>query len=244
MKPLTSHNPILKEAAFAPASTADAETMTMRGSMRKTGVFFFILLLGASWTWSSTGIDGGFDWRIIAGAIVALISALVANYSPMTARISGAIYAFAEGAMLGGLSSYLEYSYPGIVVQAVGITFAVFTSMWFAYTFPLIRVTGKLRAFLFSAILGIALIYLADLVLRLFGIHTPVMSGGGGIGIGISIFVSAIASLSLLLDFDFIKRMSEQHAPAELEWFAAFGLMVTLVWLYIEILRLLSRFKK
>lgn len=242
-----SGNPILSQARFQTEQTGIATLpMTMRGTMMKTGLLFLLLLAGASWTWAGAGWAGApdLDWRIIVGVIGGLILVLVTAFNPLLARYTSPVYAFLEGMALGGISSLLEYRYPGIVLQAVFLTVGVFAAMWFLYASGIIKVTARMWRAVMGATFGVVLFYVASWVMSMFGVGIPALHSGGMIGIGISLLIVGIAAFNLLLDFDFIHQMSEQKASAEFEWYGAFGLMVTLVWLYVELLRLLSRVRK
>ena len=180
----------------------------------------------------SIGVFGGF--------IVAMVTIFKKEWSPVTAPI----YALLEGLVLGGLSAFLDLRYPGIAMQAVGLTFGTLFVLLLAYRSGLIPVTQKLRMGIIAATGGIALLYLMEMLLGIFGIHFAAINGSGFIGIGFSLFVVAIAALNLVLDFDFIERGVQAGAPKYMEWYGAFGIIVTLVWLYLEILRLLSKLNR
>lgn len=176
----------------------------------------------------------------IGGFIVALITVFKAQWSPITAPI----YAALQGLFLGGLSATMDAMYPGIVIQAVALTFGTMFGMLFLYRAGIIKVTEKFRSGLLAATAGIFFVYLLSWILGFFGIQMPMIHEGGLLGIGFSLFVVVIAALNLLLDFDFIHKSSGMGAPKYMEWYGAFGLMVTLVWLYIEFLRLLSKLNR
>jgi uncharacterized YccA/Bax inhibitor family protein len=179
--------------------------------------------------WMVAGVLGGF--------VVAMVTIFKKEWSPVTAPI----YALLEGLALGGISAAMELRYPGIAIEAVGLTFGTLFVLLLAYRSGLIPVTQKLRMGIVAATGGIAVFYLMEMVLGIFGIHFAAINGSGLIGIGFSLFVVAIAALNLVLDFDFIESGVQAGAPKYMEWYGAFGIMVTLVWLYIEILRLLSK---
>lgn len=241
-------NPALSDRAFGSvAAAAGEETMTLQGTVFKTFVLLFLLMLPAAYVWQMffSGEDvallpvilGG---GAIGGLIVALITIFKKSWSPVTAPI----YALLQGAVLGALSAILEARFPGIVIQAVGLTFGTAAALLLVYTSRLIKVTQNFRMGIFAATGGIALVYLATFILGFFGIEVPYIHGSGLIGIGFSVFVVVIAALNLVLDFDFIENASASgQAPKYMEWYGAFGLLVTLIWLYIEILRLLSKLR-
>ncbi len=177
---------------------------------------------------------------LIAGGIGGFILALVIVFNKTKAPILAPIYAILQGLFLGGISAFFEAMFPGIVLKAVMLTFAVLFSLLFAYKTKVIKVTQKFRAGVFAATAGIAVAYLASFVLGMFGINMSFMHGGGTIGLLISVGIVIVAALNLVLDFDFIDRGAEARLPKYFEWYGAFGLMVTLIWLYLEILRLLA----
>ncbi len=243
---MKSGNPILNERRFqtAAATLSAEESMTFNGALNKTGLLFLIVLLGASWTWTevswaapATGMSG----KMIIGLIGGLIAAIATAFKPQWAPISAPIYAFLEGMFLGGLSAFFEARYPGIVIPAVVLTFGILVAMLVTYRAGLIPVTQKFRIGVISATGGVAVFYLLSIVLGFFGIGIPFVHGGGVLGIGFSLVIIGIATLNLVLDFDLISRLSSSGAPKQMEWYGAFALMVTLVWLYLEILRLLAK---
>ena len=173
----------------------------------------------------------------IGGLIVAIVTAFKKEWSPVTAPI----YAVLEGLFLGGISATFEARWPGIVVQAVALTFGTLFCLLMAYKSRIIKVTENLRLGIFAATGAIAVFYLVTIVLSFFKIQVPFVFGSGPIGIIFSLVVVVIAALNLVLDFDFIEKGAEHGAPKYMEWYGAFALMVTLIWLYLEILRLLSK---
>ncbi len=174
----------------------------------------------------------------IGGFIMALVTIFKKEWAPMTAPL----YALLQGLFIGGISSMIEASYPGIVIQAVSLTFGTLAGMLFLYKSGIIQVTEKFRLGVFAATAGIAIFYLVTIALSFFGVNVPLMNGGGIWGIGFSVIVVIIAALNLVLDFDFIEQgAASKRLPQYMDWYAAFALMVTLIWLYLEILRLLSK---
>jgi len=169
--------------------------------------------------------------------------ALITIFRPRSAGITAPVYALLEGLFLGGISAVMESSYPGIVFQAVLLTLGTMASMLVLYRSGFIRVTAKFRLGVMAATGGIAMIYFLTIILSLFGIRLPFIHEGGLFGIGFSLFVVGIAALNLVLDFDFIEQGARRGLPKYMEWYSAFGLLVTLVWLYIEILRLLAKLR-
>jgi len=183
---------------------------------------------------------------ILGGAIGGLVIAIVLMFKKEWAGYLAPLYALLEGLFIGAVSSFFNQAYPGIVMQAVGLTFSVGIGMYFLYAMRIIRATEKFKSVLITATVGIALFYFAIMILRMFSVNIdetmPFVNGGGMFGIGFSLLIVAIAALNLILDFDMIEQGAEMGAPKYMEWYGAFGLMVTFVWLYMEILRLLSKF--
>jgi uncharacterized YccA/Bax inhibitor family protein len=247
--PYKTSNPALSERRFSDlAWDGTGERMTLDGTANKIGLLLALCLVSALWTWSRVGITSGGeiygagDW-MIGGAIGGFIVALITTFKPEWAGVTAPIYAVLEGFLIGGLSAFLEALYPGIAVQAAGLTFGVFVAMLAAYKTRLIRVTETFRSGVIIAMLGLGLVYLVGFLLRAFtGYYLPFFQGGI-IGIGFSLVVVALAAANLLMDFDFIEAAAEEGAPKYMEWYGAFGLLVTLVWLYIEILRLLAKLR-
>jgi uncharacterized YccA/Bax inhibitor family protein len=236
-------NPTLGENLFLKAegtAVSAQDTMTASGAVNKSFALFALVLLGASAIWLNPARVLPFLLpAMIIGFVVALVTCFKQSWSPVTAPI----YAFVEGIVLGGISLFFEKSYPGIVMQAVGLTFATLFCMLAAYKAGWIKVTEKFRMIILVATGAIAMVYLAAWVLSFFGKSVPLIFGSGPIGIGFSLLVVGIAAFNLALDFDFIDKGAQHNLPKYMEWYAAFGLMVTLIWLYIEILRLLSKIR-
>ena len=245
-------NPILKskfgEDASADAAPQSAETpittrpaadrMTIGGTLRATGVLFVLLIGAAVFGWMNYESIGR---SIILWSALGLFGLLIITMiRPQLVMITGPLYAVAEGVLVGAISRAYETFYEGIVLQAILATFAVFTAMLFLYAYRVIRVTQRMRSTIILATVGIALFYLISIVLNLFGVNIPFVWEGGIFSILISAGIIVVASLNLLLDFDMIENGIRDGADKLMNWFAAFGLMVTLVWLYLEILRLLS----
>jgi uncharacterized YccA/Bax inhibitor family protein len=227
---------------IGPASSGEA--MTVEGAINKTALLTFLLVVPAAWVWSMVVRSGGTEiampW-MIGGLIGGFITALVTIFKKEWAPITAPIYAALEGLAIGGISAVLEARYHGIVLQAVALTFATLICMLVAYRTGLIKVTEKFRMIVIAATGAIALVYLVTIVLSLFHVTVPFVFGGGTLGIVISLVIVAVAALNLALDFDFIEQAAKVGAPKYVEWYAAFGLMVTLIWLYLELVRLLSK---
>ncbi len=235
-------NPALRADVFEGARAYDdTGRMTLQGAVNKTLILALIVVFAASWTWSDPARLMPFFWpALIGGFVVAILTVFKKEWAAVTAPI----YAFLEGILLGGISAFFEQAYPGIVMQAVGLTFGVLFAMLLVYKTGLIKVTDNFRLGVFAATGGIALYYLLSIILGFFKVSVPMIYDSGPLGIGFSVFVVIIAALNLVLDFDFIKQGADAGAPKYMEWYGAFGLMVTLVWLYLEILRLLSKTRR
>ncbi len=244
-----SSNPILQNKAFSKETAfTKNKVMTVNGAIEKTGILIFILIISAAYTWkmffnsgdAETAMSSMSVWMIgglVGGFIVALVTMFMKKYAGFLAPI----YAILEGLFLGALSAFFESMYPGIVMNAVLGTFATFLFMLVAYRSGLIKVTDKLRSIIIAATGAVFIMYLMSWILGVFGVNVGMMHDDGMLSIGISVVVIVIAALNLLLDFDFIEKGSAMGAPKYMEWYSAFGILVTLVWLYLEILKLLSK---
>ena len=244
-----SSNPILKDKTFSKeASFASSTAMTINGTIEKSFILLLITLIAAIYTWRQFFFDGGapvasMNGWIMGGAIGGFVVAIAITFMKKYSAFLAPIYAILEGMFLGAISALFEAMYPGIVINAVLGTFGTFLFMLFAYRTGLIKVTKKLRAIITTATGAVLITYLMSWVLGMFGVNMPFLHGNGIISIGISLLVIVIAAFNLLLDFDFIEKASAMGAPKYMEWFGAFGILVTLVWLYIEFLRLLSKLR-
>lgn len=254
-------SPVLSEEKFIVAreQVIDQENvMTVEGTIWRAGFLITIVIAAALWPWQvffaqynpESTVPQTFNSInhlpifLFGGMIAGFILALIISFKPKTASYLSVPYAFCEGVFLGALSATFEMQFPGIVIQAAAGTFGVLMVMLALYSLGIIKATEKFRAVVISATTGIVLLYLVLFVLRLFGVGgglTSQIFGNGVIGIGFSIFVCVIAALNLIMDFDLIERGAKNRAPKYMAWFSAFALLVTLVWLYIEILRLLSK---
>lgn len=245
---MRSSNPTLSDRVFSSnrGLAVSSEIMTVDGTINKTFLLFLLALMPAGYVWEQFYSQGGVEaisgylyGGLFGGFILAMIISFKADWAPFLAPV----YAILEGLFLGGVSAFFESMYGGIVIQAVGLTFGTMFIMLILYRTRVIRVTDKLRSIVMAATGGIALMYLATMLLDMFGVTVPFIHSGGPIGIGISLVIVGVAAFNLLLDFDFIEQSSRNGAPKFLEWYGAFGLMVTLVWLYLEMLRLLSKLR-
>jgi uncharacterized YccA/Bax inhibitor family protein len=241
-----SSNPVLKESAFT-GQLATGEAMTIQGTVNKTGLLLFFVVVSAAWTWGlshSPAPDAAIPW-MIGGALVGFVTALVTVFKKTWSPLTAPIYALCEGLFLGGISAFFEKSYPGIAVEAVALTFAVMFVLLLAYKTGIIRATRGFKLGVIAATGAIALVYLASFFMQLFGFGgISFLYSSTPIGIGVSVVIVIIAALNLILDFDFIETAARMGSPRYMEWYGAFGLMVTLIWLYLEILRLLAKTRR
>ena len=250
---MRSGNPALSENTFLDLGSGtvvrgDAGAMTLNGTVNKTALLLVLCLAGALFSWSqfaafkAEGNLGAIMPYVWGGAIGGFVVALITIFKKEWAMFTAPVYAVLEGLFLGAASAMFEVRYPGIVLQAVGLTFGTLAALLLAYRSGLIKATENFKLGVVAATGGIALLYLAQLGMNLFGFHgMSFINGSSTIGIVFSVGVVIVAALNLVLDFDFIEKGVEQGAPKYMEWYAAFGLLVTLVWLYLEILRLLSK---
>ena len=242
-----SGNPALSDTTFRSEGRAVGESMTLQGTVNKTGILLGILVLTAVYTWNlffQTGNPAAVMPIAIGGAIGGFVLALITIFKKAWSPYTAPIYAALEGLFLGGISAIFEYQYPGIVIQATGLTLGTLASLLVLYKLGIIKPTENFRLMIVSATMGIAVLYLISMIMNMFGSSgIGFIHSNGLFGIGFSLFVVAIAALNLVLDFDFIEQGSELGAPKYMEWFGAFSLMVTLIWLYLEMLRLLAKLR-
>jgi uncharacterized YccA/Bax inhibitor family protein len=239
-------NPALNENTFEGRVAVAGEAMTLQGTVNKTGVLLLCVVITSAWTWGiahSQAPEAALPWMmggLIGGLVFALATIFKKEWSPITAPV----YALCEGLVLGGISALLERTYPGIAIQAMGLTFGVTAVMLMLYRTGVLRATPKFTVGVVAATGGIFVVYMVDLVLGMFGRHVPLLNSSGPLGIGVSAVIVIIAALNLILDFDFVETGVHARAPKYMEWYGAFGIMVTLVWMYMEILRLLSKMRQ
>jgi len=240
-------NPTLSPKVFTQAGLATAgETMTVQGTVNKTAFLLLLTTLSAAYTWQLffKGDTASATGWLYGGAIAGFIIAIITSFKPAWSAVTAPLYAVAEGLFIGGLSSLFEMRLPGIVIQAVMLTFGTLAALLAAYTMGFIRASGAFRRGVFAATGGIAILYVVSMVLGLFHIQIPGIFGNGPVGIIFSLVVVIIAAANLVLDFDMIESGAQQGAPKYMEWYCGFGLLVTLVWLYLEILRLLLKINR
>ena len=235
---MRSGNPALNKKTFENLTNTSGGVMTLDGAVNKTAISLLLLMCAAYYTYSNGNLS--LIWPgFIGGFIVAMITIFKKEWSPITVPV----YAVLEGLALGGISSVYAHEYTGIVQQAIFLTFGIFATLLFAYKTKVIKPTENFKLGVFAATGGIAIVYLASFIMSMFGSGMSIMSpdNSSWMSIGFSLFVVVIASLNLVMDFDFIEEAAESGAPKYMEWYGAFGLLVTLVWLYLEILRLLAK---
>jgi uncharacterized YccA/Bax inhibitor family protein len=235
-------NPALNQKTFDSVQARTGAAMTLNGTVNKTGFLLLLAVVSATYTWEQFNQDPAraMPWMLgglIGGLVVCLITIFKKEWSPVTAPL----YALLEGLLLGAVSAAYNQQFKGIVLQAVLLTFGTLAALLMAYVSRLIRPTENFKLGVVAATGAIALLYLASLILGFFSIRIPFIHEAGWFGIAFSAFVVVVAALNLVLDFDFIEQGCAQGAPKFMEWYAAFGLIVTLVWLYLEILRLLAK---
>ena len=251
MATFNSGNPTLTEKIFDKTlhqTSKEFGVMSVRGTMNKFGFLLLMVMASAMYIWNvyaQPGNQGTATSLMLVGAIGGFVLAMVMIFKPNWAAYIAPAYAILEGLFIGGISAFFNAlfatNYPNIILHAVGLTMGVALAMFLLYNFRVITVTNKLRSIIVSATVGIGLFYLIVWILGLFGVDMGFAFDSSPLSIGISLFIVGIAALNLLLDFDAIEKASEMGAPKFMEWYGAFGLLVTLVWLYLEILKLLSK---
>jgi len=245
---MKSSNPVLGRNTYDVAAehAGYGPSMTISGTVNKAGLLILCVLATAAWTWNMfyttrdmSAIGGLTMVGAFGGFIMAMVTIFKKEWSPITAPI----YALLEGLFLGAFSATMELRFPGIAIESVALTFGTCLCMLAAYRAGLIRVTQRFTLGLVAATGGIALVYIGSMILGFFNVQIPGIFGSGPIGIIFSLVVCGVAALNLVLDFNFIEQGAQQGAPKYMEWYSAFGLMVTLIWLYLEIVRLLAKLR-
>ncbi|MBT3590575.1 MAG: Bax inhibitor-1/YccA family protein [Candidatus Marinimicrobia bacterium] len=235
---LRSGNPALKTSTFKKHLVASTEgSMSISGTVNKTGFSLLLVIMAASITWNNPAQSG----LIIFGFIVGIIAAIITIIKPKMGYMSVPIYALSQGLVLGAISRMFELQYPGIAVQAIFLTFGTLGALLLAYKSGLIKVTENFKLGVVAATGGVAIVYLINFIMGIFGSGIGLIHSSSNFGILFSLVVVGIAALNLVLDFDFIEEGAEMGAPKYMEWYGAFGLLVTLIWLYLELLRLLAK---
>ena len=241
-----SGNPMFSDKTFSETIIdAKIERMTLQGTVNKVGISLLLVMLSASYTWNQYFEYGpaAISTFMIGGSIIGLIFALITIFKRTWAPITAPIYALAKGFALGGISAMYEAQFGGITMQAVTLTFATMFGLLFAYKTGIIKPDRNFMLMVFAGTFAIFAVYMVNLIMMFFGASIGFIHDNGIFGIGFSLVVVAIAALNLVLDFDYIEQGAEQGAPKYLEWYGAFSLMVTLIWLYLEILRLLAKLR-
>ena len=241
-----SGNPMFSDKTFSETIIdAKIERMTLQGTVNKVGISLLLVMLSASYTWNQYFEYGpaAISTFMIGGSIVGLIFALITIFKRTWAPITAPIYALAKGFALGGISAMYEAQFGGITMQAVTLTFATMFGLLFAYKTGIIKPDRNFMLMVFAGTFAIFAVYMVNFIMMFFGTSIGFIHDNGVFGIGFSLVVVAIAALNLVLDFDYIEQGAEQGAPKYLEWYGAFSLMVTLIWLYLEILRLLAKLR-
>ena len=242
---MRSGNPVLNDKTFGGAQAA-GPTMTIAGTVNKTAMLLAMMMITAVYVWNqyfTTNDPSAVVPYIIGGAIAGLVLSLVTMFAKRFVMYTAPLYALCQGLAVGGISAFYEAKFPGLVIQAVGLTFGTLASLLVAYRSGFIEATENFKLGVVAATGGIMLLYLVNIVMGFFGNSIGFIHESGTFGILFSGFVVVIAALNLVLDFDFIEEGARQGAPKYMEWYGAFGLVVTLVWLYMEILRLLSKLR-
>lgn len=251
-----SSNPVFGKNTFGASygTYTASDVMTVKGTINKTMLMFVMVVASAFFVWNKffgmyspenpLGALSAVKTYMLIGGIGGFVLALIATFSPRNSGFLVPIYAILEGMFLGGLSAMYEAQFTGLVIRAVMLTFSVFFVMLIVYRQQIIKVTDKFRRGMVAALGGLMLVYIVSWIGSLFGANFSFIQGAGSFGLIFSLIVVGIAAFSLLLDFDFIERGAQAGAPKHMEWYGAFGLMVSLIWLYINILRLLSIFAR
>lgn len=245
---MRTSNPTLNDSTFDQFTDWVGESshvMTLQGTVYKTGLLLAtcICAAGLSWQFALTNSAVGVP-MLLGGLLGGLVLSLVISFRPTTAPWAAPLYSIAEGLFLGAVSSSFEARFPGIVFPAVLLTFGTLASLLMAYQSGVIKATENFKLGIVAATGGIALVYIVSIVMSFFRMEIPLIHGSGLVGIGFSLFVVVIAALNLVLDFDHIEEGVKRGAPKYMEWYSAFALLVTLVWLYLEILRLLAKLQR
>ncbi|MEI6585358.1 MAG: Bax inhibitor-1/YccA family protein [Sediminibacterium sp.] len=245
-----SGNPTLTEKMFDKSTAVMAENqgvMSVRGAINKFGFLMLMVIAGAAYNWQlfQELKQSTMTILMMVGAIGGFVIALGITFKPNWAAYLAPAYGLLQGLFIGGISAIMnklfEAKYPGLVMQAVGLTFGVALAMFLLYNFRIIKATEKFKSVIIASTLGIGIFYLITMVLNMFGVNVSFMHDSSLLSIGISLFIVGIAAMNLILDFDMIEQGAERGAPKFMEWYGAFGLLVTIVWLYIEMLKLLSK---
>lgn len=242
---MQSSNPIFNQDSLNNVQALESAPMTVGGAINKTFILLLLAAVAAAAVWYQAILGYADKVSLIMGIgmVVGLITGFVIIFKQNTAPYLAPVYAFAEGAFIGGISAFMEAQFPGIVIQAIALSMIAVFSMLLLFKTRIIRATEKFRSTLIVATFSVMVLYLVNLIGSFFHFSIPFINGGGMIGIAFSVIVVLIAAFNLIIDFDFIEQGAQNMFPKHYEWYGAFGLMVTLVWMYIEILRLLSKLR-
>lgn len=241
-----SKNPALKTDIFQGAEAVGSQTMTIQGTVNKIALLGVITFASAMYTWNiamSSTNPASVQGFMVGGFLIGFILAVIIIFKKKWANVLAPVYCIAKGLALGAISAMYEVAFQGIVFQALLLTFGILFSLLLIYRMGWIKVTENFKLMIGSAIMGIGVLYLSSFVLGFFGMEMSFLHDSSPLSIGISLVIVAVAAFSLVIDFDFIEEGEAQGAPKYMEWYAAFGLIVTLIWLYLEILRLLSKLR-
>ena len=241
-------NPALSTKTFDSFSNSygsNGDVMTLQGTVNKTAILLVLVMLPAFAVWNLfySGNTGMMFPLMLLGAIGGFICSIILIFKKEWAPILAPAYAILEGLFVGAISAFYNSLYEGMVMQAILLTFGILAGLLFLYKTRVIKVTENFKMIVASATMGIAITYGISMLLRMFGMEVPLIHSNGIVGIGFSLICVATAAANLVMDFDFIEEGADRNAPKYMEWYGAFGLMVTLIWLYIEILRLLSKLR-
>lgn len=238
-------NPIFNQKVMQGERVLDSEPMTINGAINKTFILLAVLAATSLYVWNLffTGFTDKVAMLGMVGFVTSIISFIVIMFNKNALPIAAPVFAASEGLVLGAISSVIDAKYPGIAIQAIGLTFMCLFSLLALYRVGAIKCSEKFRSVIFISTLSVAGIYLINFIGSFFGLQIPQIFTSSSIGIGFSLLVIVIAALNLIIDFDFIERGAQSMLAKNYEWYGAFGLMVTLVWLYIEILNLLAKLR-
>lgn len=243
---MDSNNPVFNDKSLSKilnSERVDTDAMTVTGAINKTGMLFLLLVVGAALSWNLAGQPIG-AMVSIAGMVIGLVLCLVISFSPARAPVCAPIYAVAEGLAIGWISAMYNARIPGLVFNAMVLTVGCLGLMLFLYRTGVLRATQRFMSVVIGATMAICLTYVVDMVMMMFGHPISFIHQGGALGIGFSVVVVGVAALNLILDFDMIEKSAARRAPKFMEWYAGFAVLVTIVWVYLEILRLLSKLSK
>jgi len=234
-----SKNPVVRERTWQLAQVgADTGTMSITGAINKTGILLIILAASSAFAWMQENPVLG-----MGGGLIGFAVAIFLSFNPAQATWLAPVYAALEGLLVGTVSVFTEYKYPGIPGTAVALTFATLAVMLVCYRTGLLRATPMFRRVVVLSTCAIAVTYLVDMVLMFFGLSIPILQSASPLGIGISVVITGVAAMNLILDFDLFER-NASRSPKYMEWYCGFSMIVTLVWLYLEMVRLLSKLNR